>query len=333
LKGAIEGIRPLGKTPISYSLRQALEDFGDRSGDIILISDGIETCDEDPCALVREWRARDIGISVHVVGLGLEEKAKGAMRCIAEAAGTEYQDADSGATLAAGLSKIQEQTTAASLFLVGTDSAGERLRIRGTIEDAEAETTAVSSERRNVVASGEYTLTVGVETRNGNLYRPVSRRITVAPAGRTTVEVEVARPPSVRARFLEEGQEQTGALVHVSQDDREVFTFRHIDEVFVDEGTYEFRSTPNAENELSVTAAIATGERKEVVFEMVKTVHVYVTMAASGSGIVFRQNYELLQGGGKRYRVHQTNGARVLPGTYDLRLPDRLTPYVRLLGG
>ncbi|MCH7667176.1 MAG: hypothetical protein IH936_14755 [Acidobacteria bacterium] len=239
----------------------------------------------------------------------------------------------SEAAPAAGLSKIQEQTTAASLFLVGTDSAGERLRIRGTIEDAEAETTAVSSERRNVVASGEYTLTVGVETRNGNLYRPVSRRITVAPAGRTTVEVEVARPPSVRVRFLEEGQEQTGALVHVSQDDREVFTFRHIDEVFVDEGTYEFRSTPNAENELSVTAAIATGERKEVVFEMVKTVHVYVTMAASGSGIVFHQNYEFLQGGGKRYRVHQTNGARVLPGTYDLRLPDRLTPYVRLLGG
>lgn len=83
----------------------------------------------------------------------------------------------------------------------------------------------------------------------------------------------------------------------------------------------------------TVVTGSEAAPRKEIVFEMVKTVHVYVTMAASGSGIVFHQNYKFLQGGGKRYRVHQTNGARVLPGTYDLRLPDRLTPYVRLLGG
>ena len=102
-------LNPLGKTPISYSLRQALADFGDRSGEIILISDGIETCDEDPCALIREWREKDIQIKVHVVGLGLDEKAKSAMQCIAEAAGTEYRDAESATTLAEGLARIQEE--------------------------------------------------------------------------------------------------------------------------------------------------------------------------------------------------------------------------------
>ena len=53
-------LNPLGKTPISYSLRQALDDFGDRPGQIILISDGIETCDEDPCALVQAWREKNV---------------------------------------------------------------------------------------------------------------------------------------------------------------------------------------------------------------------------------------------------------------------------------
>ncbi len=102
-------LNPLGKTPITYSLRQALADFGDRPGEIILISDGIETCDEDPCALMREWREKDIQIKVHVVGLGLDEKAKSAMQCIAEAAGTEYRDAESATTLAEGLARIQEE--------------------------------------------------------------------------------------------------------------------------------------------------------------------------------------------------------------------------------
>ena len=54
--GAMTAVRPTGRTPIDLSLRQALEDFGNRSGSIILISDGIESCNADPCALVRAWR-------------------------------------------------------------------------------------------------------------------------------------------------------------------------------------------------------------------------------------------------------------------------------------
>ena len=41
-----------GRTPITYSLQEALKDFGSRGGEIILITDGIESCDADPCALI-----------------------------------------------------------------------------------------------------------------------------------------------------------------------------------------------------------------------------------------------------------------------------------------
>ena len=50
----IDGVTPRGKTPITRSLQAAQEDFGDREGDILLISDGIETCDPDPCDLVQD---------------------------------------------------------------------------------------------------------------------------------------------------------------------------------------------------------------------------------------------------------------------------------------
>ena len=99
LTESIDSIKPLGKTPITYSLQQALEDFGDKQGEIILISDGIETCDADPCELIRQWAEKDIKIKVHVVGLGLDEKSKAAMQCISDAAGTEYRDASTASEL------------------------------------------------------------------------------------------------------------------------------------------------------------------------------------------------------------------------------------------
>ena len=60
---------------------------------------------------------------------------------------------------------------------------------------------------------------------------------------------------------------------------------------------------------------VAEGDLKEILFRMIHTVHVTVKMVASESGIWFRQNYELWQDGEEKYRVHATNGARVLPGT------------------
>ena len=321
-------VNPKGKTPISRSLRAALADFGERPGEIILVSDGIETCDEDPCALVREWREKNVDIRVHVVGLGLGEKERAAMSCISEAAGTEYRDAQSAEELAAGLSTIREASGEPKLIIRGVDAAGESLRIEGTVAAAGAETLTVSSEGRNPVPPGTWTLEAGVRTRNGNLYRPVTRSVEVAEAGETVVELTVAEPPSVRARFRDAGEDTEGALVRGYQDGREVLRFRWFDRAYIDEGRYEFRTEPNAENKLVVTERFVAGEHKEIVFEMVHTVEAKIRLVASGTGTQFPDNYELWQDGEKVYKVHRINGVRALPGTYDVRLPNAMTPFV-----
>ncbi|MDG2449554.1 MAG: hypothetical protein P8M34_07940 [Saprospiraceae bacterium] len=86
-------IKPTGRTPIGISLMKALEDIGDQEAEIILISDGLETCDIDPCALMKSWRDKDINIKVHVVGLGLTEKEKNTLMCIADVSGGQFKDA------------------------------------------------------------------------------------------------------------------------------------------------------------------------------------------------------------------------------------------------
>ena len=111
IRSATENVRPTGQTPIHYSLEQALADFGDRTGDILLVTDGIESCDADPCALLSEWRERGIRIRVHIVGLGLSEREKAAMQCLSDAAGTVFRDARSAAELRDSLSAAIESTS------------------------------------------------------------------------------------------------------------------------------------------------------------------------------------------------------------------------------
>ena len=329
LRSSMTRINALGRTPITYSLREALRDFGDRRGEIILISDGIESCEADPCALVREWRNKQVKIRVHVVGFGLDEKSKETLRCISQAAGTEFHDAGSAATLADELAKIHQKSVTAGFWLRGVDAAGKRTIVHGALSRNGQTLYQVSSSRSYRVEAGQYLLTAGVKTRNGNLYQPVTKTVQVAETGATIVEVQAQTPPSVRARFIEEGETQRGSLIRAYQNGKEVFVFRANDEAYLDEGQYEFRARPNADNDLSATESFAAGDRKEITFGLSHTVIVKIKMIASGSGQWFRQNYELWQNGVKKYAVHMINGARALPGTYELRLPDPLTPYAK----
>ncbi len=329
-------VNPKGKTPISRSLRAALDDFGDRPGEIVLVSDGIETCDEDPCALVREWREKNVAIRVHVVGLGLADKERVAMTCISEAAGTEYQDAQSADELAAGLAKIQEAAAEPppveskwyGLAIKATNEAGETMRVRGTARHGDGEPMEVSSNGYQMVPTGENEITVGVKTRNGNIYKPATQIVNVAESGRTTARFAVPEPPSVVARFMDRGEKVRGATVYAYQEGQEVFHFRWKDRIHLDPGAYEFRTNPNADNDLAVTETFADGDHKEIVFELTHTVKAIIKLVAAGSGIDFREHYELWKDGEKAYSVHWSNGVRAVPGTYQLRLINEMTPIV-----
>ena len=53
ISAAVNGINPKGKTPLSDAVRFAAErlKYTEERATVILVSDGIETCDVDPCAL------------------------------------------------------------------------------------------------------------------------------------------------------------------------------------------------------------------------------------------------------------------------------------------
>jgi Ca-activated chloride channel family protein len=74
----------LGTTPIARSLEKAAGDFPDLTARnvIILITDGIEACDEDPCAVSRALQAKGIVLKPFVIGIGIEEANQYSLKCV-----------------------------------------------------------------------------------------------------------------------------------------------------------------------------------------------------------------------------------------------------------
>jgi len=80
----LTSLRPKGTTPIAYSLQKASEDFPDSKtrNIIILITDGVEACDGDPCAVSRDLQQKGIILKPFVVGIGLDPDFKETFNCV-----------------------------------------------------------------------------------------------------------------------------------------------------------------------------------------------------------------------------------------------------------
>ena len=73
IKEEIAGLRPKGTTLIAYSLQEAAYDFPKTPGVrniIILITDGIEECDGDPCAVSLALQKQGVVLRPFIIGLG-----------------------------------------------------------------------------------------------------------------------------------------------------------------------------------------------------------------------------------------------------------------------
>ncbi len=85
IKERLLTIKPRGTTLIAYSLEQAANDFPDCSdcrNVIILITDGIEECDGDPCAVSLALQKKGVILKPFVIGLGLEPEVMDAFKCV-----------------------------------------------------------------------------------------------------------------------------------------------------------------------------------------------------------------------------------------------------------
>ena len=89
LKKRIAAISPKGKTPLSEAVGQAAKTlrYTEKRAAVILVSDGLETCDMDPCKLAEELAMSGSDFTVHVIGFDINEEEQEQLRCLADKTG------------------------------------------------------------------------------------------------------------------------------------------------------------------------------------------------------------------------------------------------------
>lgn len=105
LVSSVQSLNPKGKTPLTKAVRRAADAlrFQEDKATVILITDGIETCEADPCAVASELEALGIDFTAHVIGFGLTAEESGQVACLAENTGGLFLNADDEASLGEAL--------------------------------------------------------------------------------------------------------------------------------------------------------------------------------------------------------------------------------------
>ena len=97
----VKGLNPRGYTPIGKSLQQAEKELpGQGARQIVLVSDGIDTCAPPPvCEVAKQIRERGVDIVINVIGLNVDDQARSELQCVAKEGGGSYADAKDAASL------------------------------------------------------------------------------------------------------------------------------------------------------------------------------------------------------------------------------------------
>jgi Ca-activated chloride channel family protein len=95
----------LGKTPLTEAVRRAAAELHstEEKATVVLITDGIETCQGDPCALAQELETSGVDFTAHVVGFGLTKAEGQEVACLADMTGGQFITADSLQSLVVAL--------------------------------------------------------------------------------------------------------------------------------------------------------------------------------------------------------------------------------------
>ncbi|MGB0959180.1 MAG: vWA domain-containing protein [Halocynthiibacter sp.] len=140
----VQGLIPRGKTPLSQAVRMAAEElkYTENAATVVLLSDGKETCDLDPCAVGAELEKLGVNFTAHVIGFDIrEETDKLQLQCLADKTGGTYVDARDAKTLTRALTNATRtlDTSASATAVHVTLSLAE-----GTVRPASVTLTATN---------------------------------------------------------------------------------------------------------------------------------------------------------------------------------------------
>ncbi|MCE8536169.1 VWA domain-containing protein [Ruegeria pomeroyi] len=202
IASAVQGLKPKGKTPMLDAVRQAAEAlrYTEEKATVILVSDGVETCDADPCATAAALEAAGVDFTAHVVGFDIDDpQALAQMQCLADQTGGTFRSASNADELGAALTaaatlKPDPAPGPARLIYSATEAYGSAFREVEVVWEVFTEDGAQAMDATQVM-SGEAELPPGtylVRALRLSDEAVEERRVTLQPGGREVVEIAFA---------------------------------------------------------------------------------------------------------------------------------------------
>jgi len=109
----VNALQPKGKTPLTSAVEFAAEKlrYTEQKASVILVTDGEETCDRDPCEAAAKLESLGLDFTAHVIAFDLTDKAARSVECLAKTTGGQFLKADDAASLADALTMAMEAET------------------------------------------------------------------------------------------------------------------------------------------------------------------------------------------------------------------------------
>ncbi|BDS06152.1 hypothetical protein NT6N_11920 [Oceaniferula spumae] len=107
----VNNLTPKGMTPLTSAIEFAAENlaFKEQKASVILVSDGKETCDRDPCEAAKKLEKLGVDFTAHVVAFDLTEEDAKSIACIAKETGGSFLTANDAGTLGDALQMAIDQ--------------------------------------------------------------------------------------------------------------------------------------------------------------------------------------------------------------------------------
>ncbi|MCK6685494.1 MAG: VWA domain-containing protein [Thermoanaerobaculia bacterium] len=332
---AVQKLSAAGKTPITASVRLAAQRLGPGGGPgaIILVSDGEETCADDPCGAVRDLKREGIAFTLHAVGFGVTQKEARQLECLAKEGGGTYTSAANAKELLDALEKVQRAEVATGELSLTARKQGKQLQAEVVIASAggsrvEGGWTSARDPRVFHLLPGTYDVTV-TDTSVSPKTARTAKGLIVKAGERTEKDFE----------FSLEGQLALSAFKNGQRIRAEFAVFKLPEKTRVDSGwlstsgPVSVRLLAGPYEAAAVDTRVATRSERRAVFEvksgetttvdLAGFLEAEVELSAMRDGKRIRCEFSLRrrEGGGRDSGWLPTEGPRkcfVLPGTYDL---------------
>lgn len=133
----VKTLKAIGKTPLSAAVERAADALSlqDAKTTIILITDGVETCGADPCALGKKLEANGIDFTAHVIGFGLTGNEGRQVSCLADETGGLFIEAQNAGELNDALGTVNDDIaleTSSDVLGPATVTVGDKDIIAGS---------------------------------------------------------------------------------------------------------------------------------------------------------------------------------------------------------